>query len=342
MASQPIKIKVLPIPDEGRPANFSGSVGNYLLSGRLEKNEVAVGEPFTLSLNIEGDGNLDSVAEPKLNFPNWIEVYDTDRQVESGFDETKKKLQGRIRIDYVLIARQEGEVVLNPIEFSYFSPANNRFLTLKQGPFRLKVKPDEGQAVTYLQGKRKRIRVTGEDFRHIHAESSIGIHHEGRLATGSEVFWGAMAGPWVLFAGLLVRRKRIEYLERNPSVARKIQAKGEIRQRLSAAANLVETGGDRFYGELENAIHNHLSAQFITSTRGLTRPQLRELLTGGPQASNSKSPARFRLQEDVADRILALLDRLDGLRYAPVSGEAESRRVLLEDVRSLLGEVRSR
>jgi hypothetical protein len=341
VVSDPIKIAVKPLPEEGRPADFSGSVGSqFLVDGRLEKKEVAVGEPFTFSLTIQGDGNMDSVAEPKLNFPDWIETYDTDRKVETAF--RSGLLHGSIRLDYVLIARQEGEVVLDPVKFSYFDPANSRYVTPQAGPFRLKINPDEGQAVTYLQGKRKRIRVTGTDFRHIRASASIDVLEEGRRATESAFFWTVLAGPWCVWGALVARRRRMDFLRENPLIARKIRSKGEIRQRLSAATELVDSDDGRFYGELENAVHDHLSAQTGTSTRGLTRAQLRDLLMGNGANPRTKRPVSVQLEEAVADGVLGLLDRLDGLRYAPSAGDRETRTALLEDVRALLSQVVSR
>ncbi len=59
--SSPSKLKVLPLPTEGQPENFSGAVGDFQVSSDISPASVAVGEPLTLRLHISGAGNFDRV-----------------------------------------------------------------------------------------------------------------------------------------------------------------------------------------------------------------------------------------------------------------------------------------
>jgi hypothetical protein len=325
LLTDPIEIAVHPVPEQGRPASFAGAVGQYTFRAKLNKNEAAVGESLTLSLAISGDGNVDSLAPPMPKLPDWVETYDPERTSNSQFKEDTGRLHGTVQWDIILIPRRDGTLVFEPIEFSFFDPGNKRFLTLKQGPFRIEVTPDDGQAITYMQGKRKRLRVTGTDFRHIHP-ARVAIGDEAAPGAASITYWGTLACPWGIYFALFAYRRRQEYLEQNPDVAGKIRVRSETKNRLANAAKYLTEGGDRFYGELENAIHDHLSAHLGTSTRGLTRDQLIAVLRS--------------LNPDLRENLVNLLARLESLRYAPVEIGVPERQAMLHEVRVLLGKVK--
>ncbi len=332
VVSQPVKVTVKPLPEEGRPANFSGAVGQaFTLTADLNKRQVSVGETFNLKLTIKGSGNLDSIKQPDLKFPEWIEVFESDRKDNVAYRDDR--FFGEVSYDYVLIARKEGKIVLNPVEFSYFSSGDGRYVTLKQGPFNLDVKPDEGQAMTYLQGKRKRIRVTGEDFRHIRT-TGVRLADEAAPAYQSAAFWTVCSVPWFALLGVVVKRRREDYLVRNPGVSRKIRAKGSVKTRLAHAEKLLASGGGEFYTELEGAVHELLSAQLGSSTRGMTRDQLLQAHTGRVGMKET------HITPDLLNRLADTLGEMDQLRFAPGTDNPERRGALLERVRNLLVEVR--
>ena len=61
-----VNISVKPLPAEGRPANFSGMVGNYSFNADFDKDHLKVGEALTLSITIRGDGTPGTITDPKL------------------------------------------------------------------------------------------------------------------------------------------------------------------------------------------------------------------------------------------------------------------------------------
>src|SRR5580692_12069727 len=54
-------LKVLSLPKEGRPNDFSGAVGEFQVSSDTSSTRVAAGDPLTLRLHITGVGNFDRV-----------------------------------------------------------------------------------------------------------------------------------------------------------------------------------------------------------------------------------------------------------------------------------------
>ena len=59
-----IEVNVLPLPTEGRPANFSGAVGDFEISLTAQPDEVAVNDPVSVEMVITGSGNFDALTTP--------------------------------------------------------------------------------------------------------------------------------------------------------------------------------------------------------------------------------------------------------------------------------------
>jgi hypothetical protein len=50
VSSAPETFTVLPLPDEGRPADFSGAVGKFAISADLSQDKAGEGDPVTLRI----------------------------------------------------------------------------------------------------------------------------------------------------------------------------------------------------------------------------------------------------------------------------------------------------
>jgi hypothetical protein len=64
----PLKLRILPLPEEGRPREFNGAVGRFAVSAKASRTSLAVGDPLTLSLKIKGEGNAQG---PDLDLPGF-------------------------------------------------------------------------------------------------------------------------------------------------------------------------------------------------------------------------------------------------------------------------------
>lgn len=127
--SQPVKINVKELPVEGRPADFSGAVGSYQLTARVEDPNVVVGEPFALRIRFEGRGNAKRIDLPPLNLPEQLEIYET--QKEAKFFRTGTGFRDFV---VLLIPRQEGPITIPAISSSIFDPAVGKYVTASTQP----------------------------------------------------------------------------------------------------------------------------------------------------------------------------------------------------------------
>ncbi len=69
LKSKPFSISVKPLPEAGKPANFSGAVGQYNIALRLMKSQLQQGEPGKLQLMVSGNGNFPLVTAPSIEWP---------------------------------------------------------------------------------------------------------------------------------------------------------------------------------------------------------------------------------------------------------------------------------
>jgi hypothetical protein len=136
--SQPVKVAVVPLPTDGRPASFSGGLGDFEVVSAVDKTQTRANEAITLTIKVEGRGNVAAVGEPKIKWPQNIEVYDTKSSVK-----TARGGMGTKIFETLLIPRTAGEVTLPGAEFSFFDPTKKKYVTRTTAPIQVAV----GEAV---------------------------------------------------------------------------------------------------------------------------------------------------------------------------------------------------
>jgi hypothetical protein len=66
VSSEPLNLKVLPLPEKGKPSGFYGLVGHYTISASAAPTRVNVGDPITLTIKVGGGKYLKPVQWPAL------------------------------------------------------------------------------------------------------------------------------------------------------------------------------------------------------------------------------------------------------------------------------------
>jgi hypothetical protein len=134
-ASAEVKINVKPLPTEGRPTDFSGAVGQFDVTAKVEGgNQFPVNQPFSLKVRFEGRGNAKLIELPTLNLPQGIEIYNT--KSDSKFFKNGKSYK---EFEVLIIPRQEGELEIPAMSFSEFDPQLKRFVSKKTEAIHLKI-----------------------------------------------------------------------------------------------------------------------------------------------------------------------------------------------------------
>ena len=125
----PFSIDCRPLPELGRPKNFSGAIGTFTLDVEVSPTDVSVGELVTVKTTVKGLGNLEGATPPVLQDSTGFKLYpgkdvpETDSRTMS----SKK----------IVIPQNDQATTIPQVAFSYFDPVSGNYVTLKRGPFTL-------------------------------------------------------------------------------------------------------------------------------------------------------------------------------------------------------------
>lgn len=125
------KLRVEPLPEEGRPLSFSGAIGqDFDFSANVNPRSAQPGEPLSYTLTLKGRGNFDVIVAPELNSVTGWKTYQPKENFEpddaAGFGGTKT-------FEYKIVARHD-QTATPGAEFSYFDPSRKEYITLKSDP----------------------------------------------------------------------------------------------------------------------------------------------------------------------------------------------------------------
>lgn len=124
----PFTLRVLALPEVGRPAHFSGAVGTFRLSGRLSKTDVQPGDIITLSLELTGQGWLGDVALPTPLASQLFKTYPAKELLREPLSR---------KTEQVLIPQTTNATEIAALRFCFFNPATERYEDTVSGPFPL-------------------------------------------------------------------------------------------------------------------------------------------------------------------------------------------------------------
>ena len=133
VAGRARKLRIDPLPDQGRPAWFDGAVGRFTVRAETRAREATVGEVLKLTLHFAGRGNLAFFTPPRLDGLAGFHVYG---RIE------ERRGEGRA-VTYDLVPLHTGVKGIPPIPFAFFDPPRG-YRTVRTRPIPLAVKPMRG------------------------------------------------------------------------------------------------------------------------------------------------------------------------------------------------------
>ncbi len=132
--SESLTLEVKALPEKGKPESFRGAVGKFGMLADWSPRSGEVGDPFELRIEITGVGDLSRVSAPELrNQDDYFQLYDSRSEVEP---EGRLHTDGKKTFTQIFIANAPTQEV-PPLEFSYFDPYKEEYVTLEEGPFPL-------------------------------------------------------------------------------------------------------------------------------------------------------------------------------------------------------------
>lgn len=190
--SDPLKLKVEPLPSAGRPPDFSGIVGSFEISATAEPMIVDAWQPITLRLELTNLAHPGLLSLPPL----------TSQAAFGNFDLTG--LRSRVEISQhgvvfaeTIKAKYATVGAIPGMEFSYFDPKTGSYGVARTSQIPLTVNAAESVAATdgvFSDGSRLRNEI---------APAEGGIFHN---RTGEQLLIPRQPGSWMssIFVWLLI------------------------------------------------------------------------------------------------------------------------------------------
>jgi hypothetical protein len=125
--SNSLKLTIRNLPEQGRPSDFSGLVGEYQIEAKAEPTSVNVGDPITLTIEISGPEYLQPVDMPPLsNQPGFEKDFKIPSERASG------ELSGNKKVFTQTIRPMRADITkIPPITLSYFDTRIETYKTVE-------------------------------------------------------------------------------------------------------------------------------------------------------------------------------------------------------------------
>jgi hypothetical protein len=304
VASKPVAIEVLPLPTEGKPANFSGAVGNFSLTASVDRTQVKTNEAITLKVKASGDGNIKILPQPQIELPADFEVYDP--KVAENIDHNNDRISGSKTWEFVIVPRFPGSHEIKPIMLSYFDPRAKAYRVAATSPIALSVEKGAGEYAMAGSGISKEdVRLLGKDIRFI-AKAVVPFRNAGATLYTQPLFLAVLIAP---VAALLVAfgyRRHKEKLSTNIAYARSRKASRLAQKQLHAAQKLLQKNDEKaFYAEVQRALMGFLGNKLNVAEAGLITEEVERLLS------------EKQVEPEVIRTYIACLHTCDFQRFAP-------------------------
>jgi hypothetical protein len=137
----PVQIQVRGLPGQDRPQGFSeGNVGHYSLKAKVDRRQVKVGEPVTLTLAVSGEGHLKNVKLAPLGEIDGARIYEP--RINDVVTKTGGRIGGQRSWEYLILPQSAGSLVLPSVSFDFFDPATGHYETKRTKAIEVQVSGD--------------------------------------------------------------------------------------------------------------------------------------------------------------------------------------------------------
>lgn len=321
-------VTVLPLPVDGRPADFSGAVGHFQLATELAPAAGTVGDPLTFKLVVTGKGNLARVSSDAQHESAQWRVYRAESKVTSDDD---TGYQGFKTFTQPVVPLQAGQLTLPGLSFSYFDPETGRYVSQATEPIKVSVTPGAAgaQVASTLQAAAPR----GAAAAGASADSlapDVAVTRE-RTATLAPLVWrpwfaGAAFAPFVLMLAAVTLIRRQQLRASDPALMLHSARLAGVKINLESMAAAMHRGDSAaFFTAARHALQEHLADVWQVPAESVDQQQVAQKLPGeegaelraifamAERATYAGESAETATLQTWQRRVLAEMDRLQAV-----------------------------
>lgn len=296
-------ISVKPLPEAGKPKDFSGAVGKFNFKVTPSRTGLKFGESLNLNVSVTGTGNLKLFGLPKPEVPSSLEMYDPEHSENVTTPLTG--MTGSIADKYTIIPQSKGNFPIKPMHFTYFDLSSGTYKTITSPSIMLNVLDGPGlsNAAPIVAGTSKVPTTSNKAFAYIKQKTNL-KPVVSKDFLGSGLFYSLMILPFMGIPALILFRKRKEADDADIIGNKKKKSNALAKKYLSEAQKQINNK-EPFYIALEKAMHNFLKAKLSMETSDMSKDKIKEILL-----------SRSVHAETVSD-FINLTENCDFARYAP-------------------------
>ena len=300
-------IRVKGLPQNNKPDNFSGAVGEFDFDVILNKNALKATESFQVKIKVKGKGNLKLFNLPPINVPNTLEVYEPEH--EENIQITVSGMEGFIEDNYTIVPEYQGKYPIPPVKFTYFNPQTASYKTLNSQDLLVDVfdGPQAGsKRANIVISESKQIIETSENaFRFIKLNTELTPVNK-KIFWMSDRFWILLFTPLLLIITAYLFNFFVFEKTEDAITSKQRKAQYLAKKYLSSAKKVFHNQ-ILFYEALERALHNYLKAKLKIETTELSKSKIEILLLDK------------KVKKQTALDYVSVIENCELARYAPGS-----------------------
>lgn len=303
-------INVKPLPENGKPEDFTGAVGDFEFNVITSKTQLNASESLQAKVEVTGKGNLNLFELPGITVPSSLEVYEPERN--ESIRTNLSGMQGAVSDTYTIVPQFKGKYPIPSISFSYFDLETETYKRVSSGEIVIDViegpinnSSGDDNIATNTNTNKAEVVTTSDQFAFIKTDTDL-IPQTPNKFFKSTLFWSSLLLPFLAIPLALVYRRKKE--ERDADVfGNKIRKADKLARRYLGEAKKSLGNKEDFYIALEKALHNYLKAKLHIETSDFSKEKIEEILT----------------QKQVNDTAIAdfinILEHCELARYTPIT-----------------------
>ncbi|MFO0839263.1 MAG: BatD family protein [Phycisphaerae bacterium] len=308
------------LPTAGRPANFSGAVGELSIRVSAEPTRVRVGDPITLTIDLAGDIPLETLRPPLVAAqPDLTEAFRVPSETLAG-----AVVGGHKRFTQVLRAKRADIREIPPIEMPYFNPKTGEYAVARSRAIPIHVTATDTLDARELEGLPAAPEKPNEPTQPVDGLAGIETRENLLLTSTAPISVAApivaTAAPAAAF-GLAWGWATLLRARSGDSTRRRRQ--GALRRALEQLGGLESVSPREAASGVATALTTYLADRTNAPPAHFVGGALRDALL------------EMRVSDTTATRCQALTDRCSGAAYGATYSDDVA--ALLRDARELLG-----
>ena len=300
-------INVKPLPEAGRPLDFSGAVGSFDFKVLTNKDELKATEALQARVEVSGKGNLKLFDLPKLTLPSSLEVYEPEHK--ENVSTNLSGMRGSISDSYTIVPSYQGKYPIPSVSFSYFDLDSNSYKTIASDELIIDVtegplNTTNNTAIASNNSAAKQpISQNTSQFLSFKTSTNF-VQQEPSYFFKTKLFWSLMLVPFLAIPiAIFVRKKSDE--RRGDIIGNRIRTANKLARKYLGEAKKALGNKEAFYDAMERALHNYLKSKLRIETSEFSKDKIQELLS-------SKN-----VNGDVITNFMELLTSCELARYTP-------------------------